>query len=77
MNIESFIESFKGQLEDANSVVGVTTDYVKADFWDSLTSMVVKVMIEDEYGVTLEVDEINNFSSIEELYLCVKNKVNG
>lgn len=77
MNIEDFITSFKGQLEDTNTVVTRELDYGQADFWDSLTAMVIKVMIEDEYGVEIEVEEINEFSSIEELYEAVKSRKNA
>lgn len=77
MKIEDFITNFKGQLEDTNTVVVADLDYVNADFWDSLTSMVIKVMIEDEYAVVLEVEQINEYSSINALFEAVKDKANA
>ncbi|MGJ1436868.1 acyl carrier protein [Sphingobacterium siyangense] len=77
MGIERFLESFKAQLEDMNISITEDTDYVKAEFWDSLTAMVVKVMIEDEYNVDIPVEIINQFSTLKELFIYIKDRSNG
>lgn len=68
MRIEEFINKFKDQLEDSNVEIGPETNYSNSEFWDSLTAMVVKVMIEDDYGVDLQPEKITSFNSIQELF---------
>jgi len=73
MEIKQFIESIQSQLEDANTSIDATTDYINLESWDSLTAMVVKVMIEDDYHVDIPVEKINSFSSIQELFDYISN----
>lgn len=73
MTIEKFIENFRSQLADEHVEVLPNTNYTKEDYWDSLTSMVVKTMIEDEYGIDIDPKEINSYSSIQDLY----NRIQG
>lgn len=68
MDINKFIEDFKNQLEDIEVDINPQTDYSKQDYWDSLTAMVVKVMIEDDYKVDLQPEKITSFSTIQELF---------
>ena len=68
MNINKFIEDFKNQLEDTEVDIKPQTDYNNQDYWDSLTAMVVKVMIEDDYKVDLQPEKITSFSTIQELF---------
>lgn len=73
MEIKQFIESIQSQLEDVNTSIDATTDYVNLESWDSLTAMVVKVMIEDEYNVDIPVEIINSFSSVQDLFDYISN----
>jgi acyl carrier protein len=73
MELKQFIANFQSQLEDVNTSIEPTTNYVNSEYWDSLTAMVVKVMIEDEYNVDIPVDKINSFSSIQELFDYLSN----
>ncbi|WP_299176597.1 acyl carrier protein [uncultured Chryseobacterium sp.] len=68
MNIQEFIFKFKSQLENDKFVVNPETDYVNSEFWDSLTNMVINVMLEDDYNVKLTQEELNSFSSVQELF---------
>ena len=68
MNIDDFIFQFKNQLEDIDTKITPETDYANAEFWDSLTSMVIKTMIEDEYSTDLDIQELNEFNSIQALF---------
>lgn len=73
MNIQEFIDNFKSQLENDKFAISPETDYVKSDFWDSLTNMVITVMLDDDYQVQIESEKLNSFSSIQELFDFVKN----
>ncbi len=77
MEMKEFIEKFQEQLEDQNTDISASTDFIKSDFWDSLTAMVIKVMIEDEYGVDIPVENLENFASIQELYDYIIEDRNG
>lgn len=75
MDIAEFIINFKSQLENDNFVVASETDYVKSEFWDSLTNMVINAMLSDEYNIHLSHEELNEFSSVQELFdYVVKNQ---
>lgn len=76
MTLEYFIEKFKDQLEDTSVEINPDTNYSVAEYWDSLTAMVVKVMLEDDYGVDVLPEEISKFNSIQELYDFVVSKTN-
>jgi len=72
--MEKFIENFKNQLEDIDTDLSPTSDYVNADFWDSLTAVTIQMMIDDEYGVKIDIKQISSFKSINELYQFVQDK---
>ncbi len=74
MEISTFIEKFKEQLEDVSVEVNPEMDYIKQSFWDSLTSMVVKIMIEDEYEVDVAPEKMSSFKSVQELFNYVKSQ---
>lgn len=68
MSIEKFIEDFQNQLEDISTTITPQTDYKNQVYWDSLTAMVVKVMLEDEYKINIRPEKLNDFKNIQELY---------
>jgi len=72
--MEKFIENFKNQLEDIDTDLSPDSDYVNADFWDSLTAVTIQMMIDDEYGVKIDIKQISSFKSINELYQFVQDK---
>lgn len=72
--MENFLINFKEQLEDPSINLTAKTDYVNSDFWDSLTAVTVHMMIEEKYGLKIEIKDLSNFKSIEELYTYILNK---
>lgn len=66
--MERFIKNFKKQLEDIDTDLSPDMDYVNSDFWDSLTAVTIQMMIDDEYGVKVEIKQISSFKSLSELY---------
>ncbi|MDX8568432.1 acyl carrier protein [Elizabethkingia sp. HX XZB] len=73
MEIKKFIEKFQGQLEDETTPIFPETNYVNSEFWDSLTAMVIKVMIDDEYEVDVPVEQLNTFTTIQNLFDHIKS----
>ncbi|MDY0933037.1 acyl carrier protein [Chryseobacterium sp. CFBP8996] len=72
MDIQEFINDFKAQLENDKIVIVPETDYVHSDFWDSLTNMVITVLLDDNYQIIMESEELNSFSSVRDLFDFVK-----
>ncbi len=70
--MKKFIENFKKQLEDVDTELSPDSDYVNSDFWDSLTAVTIQMMIDDEYGVRIEIKQISSFKSLSELYQFVQ-----
>lgn len=71
--MENFIENFKNQLDDINTNLSPDSDYASADFWDSLTAVTIQMMLDDEYGVKIDIKQISSFKSIRELYQFVQD----
>ncbi|TWP25137.1 acyl carrier protein [Apibacter muscae] len=66
--MEIFIQRFKDQLEDTTLNLDSETDYVNSDFWDSLTAVAIHMMIENEYKVYIEVEQLSRFKTIKGLF---------
>ncbi|MBQ9178708.1 MAG: acyl carrier protein, partial [Prevotella sp.] len=51
------------------------TKFRKNEEWSSMTAIAVVSMIEDEYGVMLNINDLKPMNTIEELYNFVKGKI--
>lgn len=72
--MEKFIKNFRSQLEDVNTDITPDMDYVDTDFWDSLTAVTIQMMIDDEYGVKVDIKQLSGFKSLNELYQFVQEQ---
>jgi acyl carrier protein len=72
--MENFIKNFRNQLEDVNTDITPDMDYVDTDFWDSLTAVTIQMMIDDEYGVKVDIKQLSGFKSLNELYQFVEEQ---
>ena len=66
--MEKFIELFKNELEDISIEITPKTNYVNSEFWDSLTSVTIQMMIQDNYEKHVDIKELNTFKDIKSLY---------
>lgn len=66
--MEKFIELFKSELEDISTEITPKTNYVNSEFWDSLTSVTIQMMIQDNYEKHVDIKELNTFKDIKSLY---------
>lgn len=73
--MEKFIENFKNQLEDIDTVLTPESDYVNSDYWDSLTAITIQMMVEEEYGLKVDVKQISNFNSIADFYKYIQENI--
>ncbi|NMA30801.1 acyl carrier protein [Proteiniphilum propionicum] len=75
MELQEFISNFADQFEDTDaSEITKNTIFKDLDEWSSLLALSVSAMAEEEYGVSFKGDDIRNASTVEDLYMILKNK---
>ena len=75
MELQEFITNFANQFEETDpSVFTKDTIFKDLDEWSSLLALSVSAMAEEEYGVSFKGDDIRNASTVEDLYMILKNK---
>lgn len=75
MNLSEFIENFKDILDEPELVeLTENTSFKDIDEWDSLTNLSLIAMIDSEYNVNLNSDDINNSETILDLVNLIKSK---
>lgn len=73
MEIEEFVENFAGQFVDTDlNVFSKDTVFHELDEYSSLIALMVISMIDEEYGVTVEYDDMAAAVTIEDLFNTVK-----
>ncbi len=72
--MEEFIEKFKDQLIETEVNITPASKYRNEEYWDSLTAMVIKVMIEDDYKVSMEPEEFANYETVQDLYEYIQSQ---
>jgi acyl carrier protein len=75
MSISTFVNNFQNQLEDPQQIQA-DTEFKKLKSWDSMTALLVITMIDDEYGVGVNGDDIRKVDTVEELYNILISKMN-
>lgn len=77
MSINEFIKKFQSEIENQNVIIEPETEYSTESYWDSLTAMVINVMIEDNYSIYIEPEEITALKNIKALYSYIIEKQNS
>ena len=76
MELKDFIENFAAQFDDTDaSEIKAETVFKELDEWSSLIALSVIAMVDEEYDVTLQGDDMRAANTIEELYQIVKGKL--
>ncbi|MEE9440055.1 MAG: acyl carrier protein [Saprospiraceae bacterium] len=70
MNKTTFLERFKNQIEDfeKGESIEMKTEFRKLKYWDSLTALMVISMIDDDYNISINGDDLNTLNTIQELF---------
>jgi acyl carrier protein len=68
MDIQEFIEKFTEQLIDESVNISGITKFRDLDSWDSMTGMVVLLMIEENYNVKISPDLFKSLNTVQELF---------
>lgn len=75
MELKEFIEIFAAQFDDTDvSEFKSETVFKEMDEWSSLIALSIIAMVDEEYDVTINGDDIRNSHTIEDLYNNVKVK---
>lgn len=73
MELEDFIKNFSDQFENADpSTFTSETRFRDLDEWSSLTALSVMAMVEEEYGVRLNSNDMRSAVTVGDLYNIVK-----
>lgn len=76
MEIKEFIQNFAEQFEDTElSEFKPDTVFHELDEYTSLIALSIIAMVDEEYGVTLNANEMSSAVTIEDLYNTVKSKL--
>lgn len=76
MDFNDFIENFASQFDDTEaSELSNGTLFKELDEWSSLVALSVISMVDEEYGVTLNGDDIRNSKTILDLFEIVESRV--
>lgn len=75
MEIKEFIENFADQFDDTElSEFKPETVFHELDEYTSLIALSIIAMVDEEYGVTLNANEMSSAVTIEDLFNTVKAK---
>lgn len=76
MELEKFVQNFAEQFDetDASEFTG-KTQFRDIDEWDSLISLSVIAMVDEEYDVKITGDDIRKSTSIEDIFNIVKSRI--
>lgn len=75
MEIKDFIEKFAEQFDDTDaSEFTPDTEFKTLDEWSSLAALSIIAMVDDEYDVTINGNDVRNSETIQDLFEIVKSK---
>jgi acyl carrier protein len=76
MDLDTFITHFTALFEETDtSALTPQTRFRDLDEWSSLIGLSLMGMAKEEYNVILDVDDIRNSTTIEDLYEKIKAKL--
>lgn len=75
MEIKDFTEKFCEQFDEELENTPPSCCFRGLEQWSSLTALNVLAMIDEEYGVALDPDEMRKTNTIQELFDLVKSKL--
>lgn len=75
MDINIFLQQFAEQFDDTDaSEIVADVEFKNLDEWDSLIALSVIVMVDQEYSVTINGDDIKAADTINQLFEIIKSR---
>ena len=77
MHIDTFIQNFSNQFDETEpETFSAYTKFKELEEWSSLIALSVIVMVDQEYGVRIDGDDIRSSEAIADLYNIVNSRKN-
>ena len=78
MELNDFVALFAAQFDETpNEQFSAGANFREFDEWSSLTALSVIAMVDDEFDVQLNGDDIRNAATIEDIFNTVKSRLDG
>jgi len=78
MELNDFVALFAAQFDETpNEQFSAGKKFRDFDEWSSLTALSIIAMVDDEFDVQLNGDDIRNSTTIEDVFNTVKSKLDG
>lgn len=78
MEIDSFVSLFAAQFDETpNNQFAANTRFRELEEWSSLTALSIIAMVDDEFDVQLDGDDIRSAATIEDIYKTVISRLDG
>lgn len=75
MELNEFVQNFANQFDDTDAELFTPeTKFRDLDDWSSLIGLSIILMVDEEYGITIDADDMKKAQTIEELFNVVKSK---
>lgn len=74
MSVAAFIEKFAFAIEVEASDLSAETKFKELPTWDSINALSIIAMADEEYGVTLSGDDIQNSETLADIQALVESK---
>lgn len=76
MNIEGFIEIIEEEFEDIEQgILKPESDFKKELEWSSVNALIMITLVNTEFDIIINANDINNSKTIQELYDLVLSKI--
>lgn len=75
MNVNEFLENFADLFDETDaSEIKAETEFKSLDEWSSLMALTVISMIDDEYDVAINGNDIRESNTVEDLFQVIQSK---
>ena len=75
MKVEVFIEKFEQIFDDVTpGTLDRNTNFRNIEEWNSLMALALIAMVDDEFGISLNGEDIRSSNTIEDLFVVLSNK---
>lgn len=75
MELQDFVQNFADQFDETDAAVFTPdTRFRDLDEWSSLIGLSIILMVDEEYGITLEAADMKKAETIEDLFNIVQSK---
>ncbi len=77
--LNEFINKLKTEFGEDYDVSGIDekTKITEIDWWSSMHALIIIALIDSEYDVIIEPEELKNAQTVEDLYSIIAEKING